>query len=104
MDTPQMYYIEKTAVFDKWFRRLRDLKAKAKILFRIQRLERDGHFGDYKVVGHGVKELRIHFAKGYRIYVAEKNNRIILLLMGGEKSTQQKDIEKAKKIWKTLNA
>ena len=103
MNTPQMYFIEKTVAFDKWFRRLKDLKAKAKILFKIQKLERDGHFGDCKVLGGGIKELRIHFAKGYRIYIAEKNNSIILLLVGGEKSTQQKDIEKAKKIWKSLN-
>ncbi len=103
MNTPQMYFIEKTAAFDKWFRRLKDLKAKAKILFRIQKLERDGHFGDYKVLGDGLKELRIHFAKGYRVYIAEKNNSIILLLIGGEKSTQKKDIEKAKEIWKTIN-
>lgn len=55
MDAPQMYYIEKTAVFDKWFRRLRDLKAK--ILFRIQRLERDGHFGDCKSSGSWRKKI-----------------------------------------------
>ena len=72
-------------------------------MFKIQKLERDGHFGDCKVLGGDIKELRIHFAKGYRIYIAEKNKSIILLLVGGEKSTQQMDIEKAKKIWKSLN-
>lgn len=91
-----MYFIEKTDQFDKWLRKLKDLKAKAKILFRIQRLENDGHFGDHKSVGEGIVELRIHYAKGYRIYLKETDGKMILLLVGGDKSTQQKDIEKAK--------
>ena len=53
-----MYFIEKTVEFDKWLRKLKDLRAKAKILFRIQRLERDGHFGDSKSLGNGVRELK----------------------------------------------
>ena len=93
-----MYFIEKTVEFDKWLRKLKDLRAKAKILFRIQRLERDGHFGDSKSLGNGVRELKINYAKGYRIYFNEKDGKIILLLIGGNKSTQQKDIEKAKEI------
>jgi putative addiction module killer protein len=95
-----MYFIEKTVEFDKWLRKLKDLRAKAKILFRIQKLERDGHFGDCKPVGEGVRELKINFAKGYRVYFNEKDSKIILLLIGGDKSTQQKDIEKAKEILK----
>jgi putative addiction module killer protein len=95
-----MYFIEKTVEFDKWLRKLKDLRAKAKILFRIQRLENDGHFGDCKPVGDGVRELKINYAKGYRVYFHEKNGKIILLLIGGDKSTQQKDIEKAKEILK----
>jgi putative addiction module killer protein len=79
------------------------LKAKAKILFRIQKIENSEHFGDCKPVGDGIRELRINFAKGYRIYFKEKNGKIIVLLIGGDKSTQQKDIEKAKRIWKKLN-
>lgn len=98
-----MYFIEKTEEFDKWLRRLKDLRAKAKILFRIQKLEKDEHFGDCRPVGSGVSELKINYAKGYRVYFAEKDNKIIVLLIGGEKSTQQKDIEKAKRIWKELN-
>lgn len=94
-----MYFIEKTIEFDKWLRKLRDLRAKAKILFRIQKLENDEHFGDWKPVGDGINELRINYAKGYRIYLKEKDGKIIILLVGGEKSTQQKDIEKAKEIW-----
>ena len=95
-----MYFIEKTVEFDKWLKKLKDLRAKAKILFRIQKLERDGHFGDCKPVGEGIIELRINFAKGYRVYFYEKDDKIIVLLIGGDKSTQQKDIEKAKEILK----
>ena len=95
-----MYFIEKTEEFDKWFRKLNDLRAKAKILFRIQKLENDEHFGDFKPVGNGINE--INYAKGYRIYYKETDGKIIILLIGGDKSTQQKDIEKAFQIWNKL--
>ncbi len=98
-----MFFIEKTIEFDKWLRRLKDLKGKAKILFRIQKIESDGHFGDCKPVGDGIRELRVNFAKGYRVYFKEKDEKIIILLIGGDKSTQQKDIKKARKIWDKLN-
>ncbi len=98
-----MYFIEKTEEFDKWLRKLKDLRAKAKILFRIQKLEKDEYFGDCKPVGQGVSELKINYAKGYRIYFKEKDGKIIILLIGGDKSTQQRDIEKAKEILKKLN-
>ena len=98
-----MFFIEKTFEFDKWLRKLKDFKAKAKILFRIQRIENDGHFGDCKPVGDGISEMRINFAKGYRVYFKEIDGKIIVLLVGGDKSTQQKDIAKAKEIWKKLN-
>jgi putative addiction module killer protein len=97
-----MYFIEKTVEFDKWLRKLKDLRAKAKILFRIQKVERDEHFGDSKPVGDGIRELKIDFGKGYRVYFKEKDGKIILLLLGGDKSTQQKDIKKAKEIRKKL--
>ena len=98
-----MFLIEKTIEFDKWLRKLKDLKAKAKILFRIQKIEDVGHFGDCKPVGDGIRELRVDFGKGYRVYFKEKDGKIILLLIGGDKSTQQKDIAKAKGIWGKLN-
>jgi putative addiction module killer protein len=94
-----MKFIKKTSEFDKWLRKLKDLRAKAKILFRIQKIESNGHFGDCKPVGNGINELRINYAKGYRIYFKEKNDSIVILLIGGEKSTQQSDIKKAKEIW-----
>lgn len=97
-----MYFIEKTSEFDKWFRKLKDLKAKAKILFRLQKLENEEHFGDCKPVGNGIAELKINYSKGYRIYFKQMDAKIIILLIGGEKSTQQKDIKKAKEIWNKL--
>ena len=98
-----MYFIEKTTEFDKWLRKLKDLRAKVKILIRIQKLEEDEHFGDCEPVGDGIKELKINYAKGYRVYFKEKDNKIMILLFGGDKSTQQSDIEKAKEIWKSLD-
>jgi len=97
-----MYFIEKTIEFDKWLRKLKDLRAKAKILFRIQKIESDEHFGDCEPVGDGIRELKINYAKGYRVYFKEKDRKIILLLIGGNKSTQKRDIEKAKEIWKKI--
>ena len=97
-----MYKIEKTNDFDKWLRKLKDLRAKAKILFRIQKIENDEHFGDCEPVGEGIRELKINYAKGYRVYFKESDSKIIILLIGGDKSTQQRDIEKAKEILNRL--
>ena len=97
-----MIITEKTTEFDKWIRKLKDIRAKSKILFRIQKLETDEHFGDWKPVGDGISEMRINYAKGYRVYFKEKDNRIVILLIGGDKSSQQKDIDKAKKIWNRI--
>lgn len=96
--TQQMYNIEKTEEFDKWLRKLNDLRAKAKILFRIQKIEHDEHFGNCEPVGNGIRELKIDYAKDYRVYFKELDKKIIILLIGGDKSTQQKDIQKAKEI------
>ena len=97
-----MYKVEKTDDFDRWLRKLKDLRAKARILFRIQKIENDGHFGDCEPVGNGIRELKIDYAKGYRVYFKESDGKIIILLIGGDKSTQQKDIEKAKEILKRI--
>lgn len=98
-----MYYIEKTSEFDKWLKKMPDLRAKAKVLFRLQKLENDEHFGDFKSVGEGIIELRIDYAQGYRIYLKEKVKKLIILLLGGVKSTQNEDIKKAKAIWRRIN-
>ena len=97
-----MYIIEKTEEFDKWLRKLKDLRAKAKILFRIQKIENDEHFGDCKLVGNDIRDLKIDFAKGYRVYFKESDGRIIILLIGGDKSTQQSALEKATEILKRI--
>jgi putative addiction module killer protein len=97
-----MYSIEKTVEFDKWLRQLKDLRAKAKILFRIQRIEINEHFGDCEPVGDGTSELKINYAKGYRVYFKVSDGKIIILLTGGDKSTQMKDIEMAKEIYKRI--
>jgi putative addiction module killer protein len=97
-----MYRIEKTDQFDKWLRKLKDFRAKAKILFRIQKIENDEHFGDCEPVGNGIRELKIDYAKGYRVYFKESDGKIIILLIGGDKSNQQRDIEKAKEILKRI--
>ncbi|CAD5249667.1 MULTISPECIES: type II toxin-antitoxin system RelE/ParE family toxin [unclassified Imperialibacter] len=94
-----MYSVEKTDEFDKWLKKLKDSRAKAKILFRIQRIEEHGNFGDCEPVGQGLSELRIHYGKGYRVYLKDVNGRIVLLINGGDKSSQQKDIGKAKQLW-----
>jgi putative addiction module killer protein len=93
-----VYLIEKTIEFDNWLKKLRDKTARAKILFRLQRVESD-NFGDIKSVSHGLSEIRITHGKGYRIYYKIVDKQLILLLIGGDKSTQEKDILKAKKIW-----
>ncbi len=97
-----MYIIEKTDQFDKWLRKLKDLRAKARILFRIQKIENDEHFGDCEPVGNGIWELKIDYAKGYRVYFKETDGKILILLIGGDKSTQQRDIERAKEILKRI--
>ncbi|KLU14074.1 MULTISPECIES: type II toxin-antitoxin system RelE/ParE family toxin [Xenorhabdus] len=94
-----MITIERTQDFEKWLKSLKDRIAKAKILIRVERIE-EGNFGDVEAVGNGVSELKIHYGQGYRVYFAHKNNEIILLLCGGDKSSQQADIKKAKQLAK----
>jgi len=83
--------------FEDWFSQLGDERTRARIAVRLERIT-VGHFGDVKSVGDGVFELRLHFGSGYRIYFVRRSERIILLLAGGDKSTQQKDIRAAKKL------
>jgi putative addiction module killer protein len=94
-----MYLVEKTSEFDKWLKKLKDKKAKARILVRLQRIEENGNFGDCQPIGEGLSELRIHYAAGYRVYLKKHQGHFVLLLAGGDKSTQSKDIEKAKLLW-----
>ena len=86
-----------TEVFEKWLRRLRDQRAKASILTRIERIE-DGNFGDHSSVGGGINELRIHVGQGYRVYYIIRSRKVVILLCGGDKSSQQRDIFRAHQI------
>ncbi len=94
-----MFEIRQTSLFEKWQARLKDKRASAQIVARIDRLA-FGHFGDAKPVGGGVTELRIPLGPGYRIYLTQRGNTIILLLSGGTKGTQAADILKAKQLAK----
>lgn len=91
------YGIEITNIFDKWLAGLKDKTAVNRIMSRIYRME-DGNFGDNKRLGNGLFELRLFFGPGYRIYYTINGKTVILLLCGGDKSSQKSDIEKAKKI------
>ena len=89
-----MNLLEKSVEFDEWFRGLKDRVGKAQIALRLDRAVR-GHFGDCSAVGSGVMEMRIHFGPGYRVYFTQRGSVVYLLLTGGDKSTQKRDIKKA---------
>ena len=97
-----IYQIQQTAIFDKWFSKLKNKPAKNQILKRIKNIQQFGYFGDFKSLKNGVFELRIFTNKGYRVYYTKRNSSIILLLGGGTKDTQSKDIAIVKKIIKHL--
>jgi len=98
-----VYSIQTTAVFDAWFDGLRDRHARARIQVRIDRAE-DGNFGDCKPVGEGVSEMRIHVGAGYRVYFKRFGSEFVILLAGGDKSTQASDIKSALKLARHLEA
>ncbi len=85
--------------YTSWFKDLQDKVGKARIETRLRRLE-SGNYGDYKPVGDGVLELRLFFGPGYRVYFGEEAGNIIILLIGGDKDSQDKDIKKAKGYWR----
>jgi putative addiction module killer protein len=96
-----MIEIRQTDGFAEWLNDLRDERARAKINVRIRRLSL-GNPGDVKPVGEGVGELRIDYGPGYRLYFAKRNARLIILLCGGDKATQARDIESAKAMARLL--
>ena len=96
-----MIEVRQTAVFRDWLSGLRDGLARARILVRIRRLEL-GNPGDMKSVGEGVSELRVPHGPGYRIYLAHQDRTIVILLCGGDKSTQRRDIATAKQMAKEV--
>lgn len=89
-----MYTIQQTQTFAKWLSALRDLRAKARILARLKQAER-GNLGDVKSVGAGVSEMRVDVGPGYRLYYTLRHEALIILLVGGDKSSQQRDIQRA---------
>ena len=95
------YEIHTTEVFDKWTAKLKDRQAAMAIALRLARVA-SGNFGDTKIIGDGVSELRIFVGPGYRIYYTIRNNEIVILLCGGDKSTQQNDIKQAKELARNL--
>ncbi|HWX02016.1 type II toxin-antitoxin system RelE/ParE family toxin [Collimonas sp.] len=96
-----MFEILLSDLFKRWLHDLRDAQGKASILRRI-RSAGFGNLGDVEPVGDGISELRIHTGPGYRVYFTRRGKSLILLLMGGDKSSQKKDIKRAREMAKSL--
>ena len=96
-----MNTINQTLAFAKWFLGLRDREAKKRILNRIQNAV-EGNFGDHKSLGEGVWEMRITHGPGYRLYYGRDGMTVYLLILGGDKKTQENDVADAKAIWMEL--
>ena len=96
-----MYRIQQTDVFATWLAALRNSKARARILGRLESA-RLGHLGDTKPMGGGIREMRVHLGPGYRVYFTRRGGNLLLLLCGGEKSTQSRDVERARRLLEVL--
>ena len=96
-----MIEVRQTREFSAWLRRLRDANAAARIVGRIRRMEQ-GNPGDTRSVGKSVLEMRIDYGPGYRVYFVHRGAQIVILLCGGDKRTQQQDIERAQMLAETL--
>ena len=96
-----MIEIRKTATFAKWIDDLRDIRARARVLARIERLA-GGHTGDVKPVGEGVSEMRIDYGPGYRVYFKKRGRSLVILLAGGDKRTQRRNINTALRLARNL--
>ncbi|HJO11222.1 MAG: type II toxin-antitoxin system RelE/ParE family toxin [Gammaproteobacteria bacterium] len=96
-----MVQLTQTEHFSRWLSRLKDIRAKARILTRLEDV-RLGHFGDYKSLKGGLFELRTHVGKGYRVYFTRKRKLVILLLFAGTKSSQSRDIQHARSLLSEL--
>jgi putative addiction module killer protein len=95
----QVSKVVRSETFDRWLRKLKDRRAAARVLVRLDRLAA-GNRGDVKPVGAGISELRINYGPGYRIYYLQDGDKLIILLCGGDKSTQDDDIKNARRIAK----
>jgi putative addiction module killer protein len=96
-----MFEVRKTDIFAKWLDALHDIRARARILVRIERLAA-GNPGDVKAVGEGVSELRVDDGPGYRVYYKKHGQKVIILLAGGDKRSQAKDIKTALRLAQNL--
>jgi putative addiction module killer protein len=96
-----MLQVRETPAYAAWFVALRDRTARARIDIRIRRLSL-GNSGDIRPVGDGVSELRIHYGPGYLIYLTKQGDAVVILLVGGDKSSQDKDIRFAKELARNL--
>ena len=92
-----MVEVRQTEEYARWFKKLRDRQARARVLIRVRRLQL-GNPGDVGPVGEGVSELRIPYGPGYRIYFVERGAALVILLGGGDKRTQSSDIARAKEL------
>ena len=101
--SPGMVEIRKTDRFAKWIDGLRDIQARARVQARIERLA-GGNPGDVKPVGEGVSEMRINYGPGYRVYYKKRGRLLIILLVGGDKRTQSRDIKTALQLARDLEA
>ncbi len=99
-----MITVEESSVFTRWIDRLKDSTGKARILKRIKDIREKGHFGDIGPVGDDVWELRFFFGPGYRVYYIREGDTVVILLNGGDKGSQNSDIERAKEIAKDWKA
>ena len=93
--------IRQTDEYADWFDGLRDREARSRILVRIRRVSL-GNMGDVKALGDGVSELRITYGPGYRVYVKQQGDTLVILLAGGDKSSQKRDVERAKQLARGL--
>lgn len=89
--------LSQTPTFRRWLERLKDTQARAAIVLRLRHVQA-GHLGDARNLGHGLHELRWHIGPGYRVYFSRQGDAWILLLAGGDKSTQARDIQKARQL------
>jgi putative addiction module killer protein len=98
-----MFTVLQTEAFRDWLDRLRDVRAQARIAARL-RLAEAGNLGDWKSVGGEVSEMRVNFGPGYRLYFARRQSVLIIMLAGGDKSSQTRDVKRAQRILKQLES
>lgn len=101
LDTIQVYQIEMTSEFAGWLNDLRDRSIKLRVVARLRHATA-GHFGDWKQLEGALAEMRLQFGPGYRLYFTRRDKTLIVMLAGGDKSSQKRDIEKAKRLMQEL--